>query len=195
MNYHKTLWLPHIDLLMNINMQEVTLHMYLITWPSLWSCKWKCKINRIHLGNKRNILKIINSLNLWKPQVVRRWSLYLSIKPYPTYLVRYTHLQQTNFLPLWEQTRSQVWFLINEEYSSTIALSHSRIPITSKKFWGSSKMAWIKRETPNVYEWVQHEFEGSLGQSPIASIIPRDHLRSGARGGQGWTGITSSSSK
>lgn len=47
-------------------MWKGTLHIHIKYCPSVWSCKRKYKVSRIHLGDKRKGFRVINTLHLWK---------------------------------------------------------------------------------------------------------------------------------
>jgi hypothetical protein len=73
----------------------------------------------------------------WENPLATNRALCLSILPSDAYLVQYTHLHLTSFLPFGRGTRSQVSFSIKERYSSFIVVSQSGRPEASANVSGS----------------------------------------------------------
>ena len=62
----KTKRLFHLDLFMQISMQEGKFDIHLMDLPFIGWNKGKNKVNEVHFGNRGKCFSIFSALNLWK---------------------------------------------------------------------------------------------------------------------------------
>jgi len=112
----------HIDIFMQVPIQEGIFNIHLMDFPIERGNKGKNKADKVHFGNRGEGFSISNSFNLLKTLSNKTsfmfinfsiWSKIGSVNPFTS----------TSFLPFGRGTRSHVSFVNNERYYSFIDVS------------------------------------------------------------------------